>query len=116
MLPPVVAGQSDVKVTIPQRRDLTVRFSGELNKLGNRKNKPVVRIGQRYTMQRPTGPSYSDYIGETVPVRVRDGVGIATYRGLIDAPIVVTVGKREYQFDGSESEVTINLDEPNNSL
>jgi|GEM_PF-1331625 len=112
MLPPVVAGQTGIEVKIPPRRDLKVHLIGDLDKLEQRKNSPTIRVGQQYVMKTPTGPSYGDYLGETVDVDATDDGGMAVYKGLIDAPIVVTVGKREYQFDGSESEVTINLDEP----
>jgi hypothetical protein len=70
---------------------------------------PVIRIGQRYLMKTPSGKSYGDYLGETVELSATDDGGTAVYRGLIDAPIVINVGKREYEFDAAETEVRIRL-------
>lgn len=112
MLPPVEAGQTGIEVKIPPRRDLKIRLVGDLDKLEQRKNEPTIRVGQRYTMRTAAGPSYGDYLGETVDVSATDDGGMAVYRGLIDAPIIIHVGKREYEFDASETEITINLDEP----
>ncbi len=110
MLPPVQAGQSDIRVAIPPRRDLKIRVIGDLDKLQQRKGKPILGVRQRYQFHPAEGIRYGDLIGGDVFVEATDDGGSAEYRGLIDVPVEITAGKQVYHFDQSEGEVTIRLD------
>ncbi len=117
ILPPVVAGQEGLLVKIPDRPVVKIRVIGDLKKLNDQQQGgPLLRVRQHYEFKPAVGTELRDTISEDVPVETTDAGGMAVYRGLIDAPIEIIAGGKTYEFDGSESEVTINLDEPNKIL
>ncbi len=95
MVPGIQAGQSDVTIEVPPRRDLRVRLIGDLDSLAQRRGKPFVGVRQRYEMQSPNGRSgFGDLLGEDVSVTPTAEGATVDYRGLIAGEVEVTAGKK----------------------
>jgi hypothetical protein len=110
-LPPVRAGQADIEVTIPPRRDLRLKLVGDLSVLQMRGGKPFVRMQQRYSFHPAEGVNHSDLIGaEGFITPTADG-GVVEFQGLISGDAKIIAGKliETYPESMAEDGVTLAL-------
>ena len=76
------AGQKDVQIVIPNRRDMVLKFIGDISKIPKRGGKPFVSIRQRVSFKPVPGKQYDALIGEDVPVEIVYKGHTAIFRGL----------------------------------
>lgn len=86
LVPDLTAGQENREIVLPERRDLLVRFHGEVP---TRKNgKSILTVRQWVALRAEGVTGYSGPIGEDVPIEVTETNGMRTmlYRGLVVDP------------------------------
>jgi hypothetical protein len=76
------AGEEDVRITVPKRRDVVVTVTGDLSEIPRRRGKPFVAVRQRVPFQSTPGQRYRDLIGEDALLEQAEGRHTATIRGL----------------------------------
>jgi len=80
------AGQEDVQIVLPERRDLVIKVKGDLSQLSPGRDKPFVAVRQPVVTNRPGGGTSSELIGADVTIEPIEGDpkqgGIAIFRGL----------------------------------
>jgi beta-lactamase regulating signal transducer with metallopeptidase domain/protocatechuate 3,4-dioxygenase beta subunit len=97
VVPLLRAGEQDVRVTVPPRRDLHVRIIGDLDKLRKTQEKPSsVAVQQRVRYgAREVNRTVGDLLRGDVFVTPNDEGGIAVYQGLVADNVTVTAGDQE---------------------
>ena len=83
------AGQQDVQVVLPRRRDLVVKIKGDLNKYTKPNRKPFVTIRQSVAVSFKPGQNRHDLIGADAPIELTPDGGMVIFRGLavdLDGP------------------------------
>lgn len=100
------AGQKNIQITAPPRRDLRVRIVGDLAKLSQRQGKPFIGLRQRLTTDPQLGERSTDLIGEDAPVTPIDQGGVADYQGLVSGTVEIKAGPVTRTVDVLEQGVT----------
>jgi hypothetical protein len=111
MLPPVRAGQDDIRVTIPRRRDLRVKLVGDLSGLPVRRGKPYISIRQPYEFRPSEGVNFGDLIGEDAIVTPTAAGGVVEFKGLLPGEVKIVAGslRETLPADTREGEFTLVL-------
>ena len=109
----VVAGATDLKINVPDRRDLKLTIHGDLNLLTHRKGKPTINVRQNVKLQ-AGDHSTGNLLGRAIvvtPLQNGEG-GIAVYKGLVPGQVRVYGGGISKTVDVAEqgdTELTIDL-------
>ena len=106
----IKAGNDDVQLVMPQRRDLRIKIIGDTNLLPHRRDKPFVGVRQHFKHT----PRSGNAVGTDVFVTFTKNGGVAQYQGLMSGTVRVSAGKLNETVDVSEAGVTdvvIRLDE-----
>ena len=77
----VQAGQEDLQIVLPERKDLIVNVLGDLSKLPQRKGQAFVSVRQPVKVVRPDG-SFGELIGADAMIEPTETGGRAVFRGL----------------------------------
>jgi beta-lactamase regulating signal transducer with metallopeptidase domain len=104
VVPDLRAGQREVQLQVPQRRDLRVRVVGSLELLQKRSGKPFLTV--RQDIELPGGVRYGNVIAGDVFVTPTEEGGNANFQGLIPGHVTVMAGEHQQTFDVAKSDVT----------
>jgi beta-lactamase regulating signal transducer with metallopeptidase domain len=76
------AGQVDMQITLPRRRDLLVKMTGDINKLPQKNGKPFLSMRQKIVFETKSGKKYTDIIGADFPIEYVKNSKTVIFRGL----------------------------------
>jgi|GEM_PF-2862120 len=107
------AGQKDLKITVPRRRDLNVTIQGDTSEILQRQGKPFLSVRQRVDLRSGDRQLYGALMGGDAFIEVNETGGTAVFRGLAvdlspDAPAQKVEISLGYDKDLSQT-VPINL-------
>ena len=98
------AGQRDMLIDVPKRRDLRVQIVGDLNRLPKRSLKPYIDV--RQDVEPGADSRHLDLIAEMAFVTPTEEGGVAEYRGLVAGEVKVRVGNRTWTSEVADSGTT----------
>ena len=78
----IKAGQQDIKITVPERRDLHVKVIGTISEQEQFRGSPTVYVSQRTEFHTSSDFSHSHRLGRNLPIETTAIGGTAIYRGL----------------------------------
>lgn len=81
------AGQNNLELRLPQRRDLTIDLRGKLDEYFRPEDRKTVRLQQRFSIETSNGNA-GDLTGTQVAIQNNASGGTVDYRGLIVDPEV----------------------------
>lgn len=99
------AGQEDVRIDVPERRDLLVGIVGSLDELPKRNGKPFISVRQVISIDEKN-LRHTDLIGEDTYVTPTDDGGVAHYEGLVEGTVRVTAGKEKQTVEVADAGLT----------
>ncbi len=101
----IKAGEDDIELAIPTRRDLRIRILGDTNLLLHRREKPFIGVRQHVAVTREN-PNMKHALGDDVFVTFTKEGGLALYQGLVSGTVRVSAGKQSQTVEVNEDGVT----------